>query len=178
MVPLQHQRQWIHARLSAISRRAPSGAPPPERPRTDDVTCMRRWLGKVEGLQVSLAGAKDKIAQIVSTLQRKSSGTDLGDVWASAGATRRGSLSSRPVRMDDPSLRPRGSMPEPGPGHRRPGSSGSVGVAANGDGVSGSQAFGSQESRTSEARCRSLRPSCTLAIWMLIERSGLPRRLG
>jgi len=105
MVPLQHQRQWIHARLSAISRRAPSGAPPPERPRTDDVTCMRRWLGKVEGLQVSLAGAKDKIAQIVSTLQRKSSGTDLGDVWASAGATRRGSLSSRPVRMDDPSLR-------------------------------------------------------------------------
>jgi hypothetical protein len=36
------------------------------------------WLGEVEGLQVSLTGAKDKIALIDSTLQRKSAATDLG----------------------------------------------------------------------------------------------------
>lgn len=36
------------------------------------------WLGEVEGLQVSLTGAKDKIAQIDSTLQRQSAATELG----------------------------------------------------------------------------------------------------
>lgn len=36
------------------------------------------WLGEVEGLQVSLTGAKDKIAQIDLTHQRKSNATELG----------------------------------------------------------------------------------------------------
>jgi hypothetical protein len=36
------------------------------------------WLGEVEGLQVSLTGAKDKIAQIDLTHQRKSTATELG----------------------------------------------------------------------------------------------------
>jgi hypothetical protein len=35
-------------------------------------------LGEVEGLQVSRTGAKDKIAQIDSTHQRKSAATNLG----------------------------------------------------------------------------------------------------
>jgi hypothetical protein len=36
------------------------------------------WLGEVEGLQVSLAGAKDKIAQIEAALQRQPSAVTLG----------------------------------------------------------------------------------------------------
>jgi integrase len=36
------------------------------------------WLGEVEGLQVSLAGATDKLHQIDSTLQRQASVTQLG----------------------------------------------------------------------------------------------------
>ena len=36
------------------------------------------WLGEVEGLQVSLAGAKDKLAQIDATLQQKAATTELG----------------------------------------------------------------------------------------------------
>jgi hypothetical protein len=36
------------------------------------------WLGEVEGLQVSLAGAKDKIAQIEAALQRHTSAVVLG----------------------------------------------------------------------------------------------------
>lgn len=36
------------------------------------------WLGEVEGLQVSLAGANDKLQQIDSTLQRQASVTQLG----------------------------------------------------------------------------------------------------
>jgi hypothetical protein len=36
------------------------------------------WLGEVEGLQVSLTGANDKIAQIDATVQRTTAATDLG----------------------------------------------------------------------------------------------------
>jgi hypothetical protein len=36
------------------------------------------WLGEVEGLRVSLAGAKDKLAQIDATLQRQATTTQLG----------------------------------------------------------------------------------------------------
>jgi hypothetical protein len=36
------------------------------------------WLGEVEGLQVSLTGAKDKIAQIDTVLQRHTSAVALG----------------------------------------------------------------------------------------------------
>ncbi|WP_258081303.1 site-specific integrase [Nocardia nova] len=36
------------------------------------------WLGEVEGLQVSYAGVKDKLAQIDATLRRTATGTDLG----------------------------------------------------------------------------------------------------
>src|SRR5437764_5822163 len=36
------------------------------------------WLGEVEGLQVSLAGANDKLRQIDSTLQRQTTVTQLG----------------------------------------------------------------------------------------------------
>jgi hypothetical protein len=36
------------------------------------------WLGEVEGLQVSLAGANDKLRQIDSTLQRRATVTQLG----------------------------------------------------------------------------------------------------
>ncbi|MGV9540162.1 hypothetical protein [Nocardia beijingensis] len=36
------------------------------------------WLGEVEGLQVSYAGVKDKLAQIDATLMRTATGTDLG----------------------------------------------------------------------------------------------------
>ncbi|MCP2291163.1 hypothetical protein [Nocardia amikacinitolerans] len=36
------------------------------------------WLGEVEGLQVSYAGVKDKLAQIDATLQRTAAGTELG----------------------------------------------------------------------------------------------------
>jgi hypothetical protein len=35
------------------------------------------WLGEVEGLQVSLTGANDKIAQIEAT-QRRTTATELG----------------------------------------------------------------------------------------------------
>jgi integrase len=61
---------------------------PAQRPRLEEVrdnleariieAKREGWLGEVEGLQVSLAGAKDKIAQIDSTLRRQASGTDLG----------------------------------------------------------------------------------------------------
>ena len=36
------------------------------------------WLGEVEGLQVSLAGASDKLAQIEASLQRQAAVTQLG----------------------------------------------------------------------------------------------------
>jgi hypothetical protein len=36
------------------------------------------WLGEVEGLRISLAGANDKLAQIDSRLQRRASITHLG----------------------------------------------------------------------------------------------------
>jgi hypothetical protein len=36
------------------------------------------WLGEVEGLQVSLAGANDKLRQIDRTLQRHGTITQLG----------------------------------------------------------------------------------------------------
>ncbi len=36
------------------------------------------WLGEVEGLKVSLAGAEDKLAQITATLQRKADAVQLG----------------------------------------------------------------------------------------------------
>ena len=36
------------------------------------------WLGEVEGLQISLTGAKDKIAQIGDTLHRRTTATALG----------------------------------------------------------------------------------------------------
>jgi hypothetical protein len=36
------------------------------------------WLGEVQGLQVSLAGTKDKIAQIDITLRRRTSTRELG----------------------------------------------------------------------------------------------------
>ena len=36
------------------------------------------WLGEVEGLHVSYSGAKNKLAQIDSTLRRKTAATDLG----------------------------------------------------------------------------------------------------
>ena len=39
---------------------------------------QKGWLGEVEGLQVSLAGAEDKLAQITATLQRKADAVQLG----------------------------------------------------------------------------------------------------
>ena len=36
------------------------------------------WLGEVEGLKISLAGAEDKLAQITATLQRKADAVQLG----------------------------------------------------------------------------------------------------
>jgi hypothetical protein len=36
------------------------------------------WLGEVEGLKVSLAGAEDKLAQINATLQRQANAIQLG----------------------------------------------------------------------------------------------------
>jgi hypothetical protein len=36
------------------------------------------WLGEVEGLQVSLTGANDKIAQVDATLQRRTTATEIG----------------------------------------------------------------------------------------------------
>jgi hypothetical protein len=36
------------------------------------------WLGEVEGLQVSLAGAQDKLAQIDAALRRQATTTQLG----------------------------------------------------------------------------------------------------
>ena len=36
------------------------------------------WLGEVEGLQISLAGAEDKLAQVAATLQRKTGAVHLG----------------------------------------------------------------------------------------------------
>ena len=36
------------------------------------------WLGEVEGLKVSLAGAEDKLTQITASLQRKADAIQLG----------------------------------------------------------------------------------------------------
>jgi hypothetical protein len=36
------------------------------------------WLGEVEGLKVSLAGAEDKLAQVTASLQRKADAVQLG----------------------------------------------------------------------------------------------------
>jgi hypothetical protein len=36
------------------------------------------WLGEIEGLQISLAGAKDKLTQLDTTIQRHTSNTELG----------------------------------------------------------------------------------------------------
>jgi hypothetical protein len=36
------------------------------------------WLGEVEGLQVSLAGAQDKLDQIDATVRRNATATQLG----------------------------------------------------------------------------------------------------
>jgi hypothetical protein len=36
------------------------------------------WIGEVEGLQVSLAGAQDKLAQIDATLRRQTTRIQLG----------------------------------------------------------------------------------------------------
>ena len=36
------------------------------------------WLGEVEGLKVSLAGAEDKLTQITASLQRKAGAIQLG----------------------------------------------------------------------------------------------------
>ncbi|MGA6160913.1 hypothetical protein ACPEIC_47320 [Stenotrophomonas sp. NPDC087984] len=36
------------------------------------------WLGEVEGLQVSLAGARDKLAQLDAEAARQSTAVDLG----------------------------------------------------------------------------------------------------
>lgn len=61
---------------------------PTQRPRLEEIRDnltariteaeRERWLGEVEGLQVSLTGANDKIAQIDVTLQRRTNTTDLG----------------------------------------------------------------------------------------------------
>ena len=39
---------------------------------------QKGWLGEVEGLKVSLAGAEDKLAQIDATLRRRTATTQLG----------------------------------------------------------------------------------------------------
>jgi hypothetical protein len=54
------------------------------------------WLGEVEGLQVSLAGAKGKIAQIDATIHRQASATELGMPTFTKLAGR----TTRPVQPD------------------------------------------------------------------------------
>ena len=36
------------------------------------------WLGEIEGLQISLTGAKDKLTQLDTTIQRRTSNIELG----------------------------------------------------------------------------------------------------
>ena len=36
------------------------------------------WLGEIEGLQVSLAGAKNKLTQLDTTIQRRTKNIELG----------------------------------------------------------------------------------------------------
>ncbi|WP_245673050.1 integrase [Nocardia lijiangensis] len=55
------------------------------------------WLGEVEGLQVSYAGVKDKLAQIDATLTRTATGTDLG-------IPAFGSISGRASARDIPTI--------------------------------------------------------------------------
>jgi site-specific recombinase XerD len=55
---LEEIRDNLHARIAEAER--------------------ERWLGEIEGLQVSLAGAEDKLAQIDATLRRRASTTQLG----------------------------------------------------------------------------------------------------
>ena len=43
-----------------------------------DEAIREGWLGEVEGLQVSLAGANDKLAQLDATLRRQAATTELG----------------------------------------------------------------------------------------------------
>jgi hypothetical protein len=52
------------------------------------------WLGEVEGLQVSLAGAKDKIAQIDTALKRQTTTVTLGIPTFTSLAGRTTSVSS------------------------------------------------------------------------------------
>ena len=61
---------------------------PAQRPRLEEIRENLRdriaeaeregWLGEVEGLKVSLAGAEDKLAQVTASLQRKASAVQLG----------------------------------------------------------------------------------------------------
>ncbi len=55
---LEQIRDNLHARIAEAER--------------------ERWLGEIEGLQVSLAGAEDKLAQINATLRRQADTTQLG----------------------------------------------------------------------------------------------------
>ena len=54
------------------------------------------WLGEVEGLQVSLAGANDKLAQVDATLQRRTAATELG-IPAFASMARRAAATKDPA---------------------------------------------------------------------------------
>jgi site-specific recombinase XerD len=55
---LEQIRDNLHARIAEAER--------------------ERWLGEIEGLQVSLSGAEDKLAQIDATLRRRAGTTQLG----------------------------------------------------------------------------------------------------
>src|SRR5204862_4975416 len=61
--------------ISRISKRG-SAMPQVSQPLAEAI--REGWLGEVEGLQVSLAGANDKLRQIDSTLQRHTTVTQVG----------------------------------------------------------------------------------------------------
>ena len=52
---------------------------------------LHGWFGEVEGLQVSLAGVKDKLAQLDATLRRRTTATELG-IPSAASISRRSSI--------------------------------------------------------------------------------------
>jgi len=54
------------------------------------------WLGEAEGLRVSLAAAKDKLAQIDSTIQRRNAAIELGMPGFSTIAARTVTTSATP----------------------------------------------------------------------------------